>query len=121
MLHWMRWRQRFRGATWLDSVEVKSASFWLREGGGWEECMEMGGASTGGIANVNLENEQENSWAGNLNIDKRNFSVLALGAVVSHQRKKKRVFAFVVFTNKEALKLWLVIQSLACTYVITSQ
>lgn len=41
--------------TWVDSVEVKSASFWLREGGGWEECMEMGGASTGGIANVNLQ------------------------------------------------------------------
>lgn len=35
-------------------MEVKAACLWLREGGGWQQCMEMGGASTGGIANVNL-------------------------------------------------------------------
>lgn len=72
MLHWTRWRERVSGVTWADRVEVKSASFWLREGGGWEECMEMGGASTGGITNVNLNirrkckiNEKNNSEGNN--------------------------------------------------------
>lgn len=61
MLHWMRWRQRVSGTIWLDSVEVKSASLRHREGGGWEECMEMGGASTGGMANVNLKKKKKKS------------------------------------------------------------
>ena len=55
MLHWMRWRLRVSGATWADSMEVKAVCLWLREGGGWQQCMEMGGASTGGITNVNLK------------------------------------------------------------------
>lgn len=55
MLHWIRWRLRVRGATWVDSMEEKAACLWLREGGGWQQCMEIGGASTGGIANVNLK------------------------------------------------------------------
>lgn len=55
MLQWIRWRLRVSGATWVDSMEVKAACLWLREGGGWQQCMEIGGASTGGITNVNLK------------------------------------------------------------------
>lgn len=65
MLHWIRWRHRVSGATWVDSMEVKSTSFWLREGGGWQQCMEMGGASTGGIAKVNLKMRTRIKWVKN--------------------------------------------------------
>lgn len=55
MLQWIWCRERISGATSVASSEVKVASLWLREGGGWQECIEMGGASTGGITNVNLK------------------------------------------------------------------
>ena len=55
MLHWMRCRLCESGATWEASMEVKTARLWLRDGGGWQECMEIGGASTGGMTNANLE------------------------------------------------------------------
>lgn len=55
MLHWIRWRLRVRGATWAESMEEKTVCLWLREGGGWQQCMEIRGASTGGITNVNLK------------------------------------------------------------------
>lgn len=55
MLQWIWCRERMSGATPVASSEVKVASLWLRDGGGWQECIEMGGASTGGITNVNLK------------------------------------------------------------------
>lgn len=55
MLQWIWCRERIRGVTSAVSLEVKVACLWLREGGGWQECIEIGGASTGGITNVNLK------------------------------------------------------------------
>lgn len=59
MLHWMRCRLRASGATWEESSEVNTACWWLRDGGGWQLCMVMVGASTGGITNVNLEEKNQ--------------------------------------------------------------
>lgn len=55
MLHWIRWREPKSGVTWVESVEMKAACLLLRDGGGWQECIEIGGPSTVGIAKVNLK------------------------------------------------------------------
>lgn len=55
MLHWIRWREPKSGVTSVESVEVKAACLLLRDGGGWQECIEIGGPSTVGIAKVNLK------------------------------------------------------------------
>lgn len=82
MLQWIWCRERKRGAASAVSLEVKVACLRLREGGGWQECIEIGGASTGGITNVNLK------WAQEINSCKFQKVVLYPGFNGNLSRKK---------------------------------
>ncbi len=57
MLHWMRWSVCVCGEKWEDRTEEKWPCWCLRQGGGWQVCMVIGFASTGGMTKVNLWNE----------------------------------------------------------------
>ena len=64
MLHCMRCRLRVSGASCVDRAEEKTTCLWLSEGGGWQQCMVMGAASTGGITKVNLGAAGAHAWLG---------------------------------------------------------
>lgn len=57
MLHWMRWSVCVSGERWEDKTEEKRECWYLWEGGGWQLCMVIGFASTGGMTKVNLWNK----------------------------------------------------------------
>ena len=64
MLHWMRCRLRVSGVSCVDRAEENTACLWLSEGGGWQQCMVMGAASTGGITKVKLGAAGAHTWHG---------------------------------------------------------